>query len=65
MSEMVDAALRYARRGWAVSPCKPGSKESATMHGVYDARFASSIELSTLAEHRQSGNSWPARCGRS
>jgi hypothetical protein len=37
MSEMVDAALRYARRGWAVFPCKPGSKEPATMHGVYDA----------------------------
>jgi len=37
MSEMLDAALRYARRGWSVFPCKPGSKEPATAHGVYDA----------------------------
>ena len=37
MSEMLDAALEYAGRGWAVFPCKPGSKEPATTHGVYDA----------------------------
>jgi hypothetical protein len=31
------AALDYARRGWPVFPCKPGSKEPATIHGFKDA----------------------------
>jgi hypothetical protein len=30
-------ALGYARRGWPVFPCKPGSKEPATPHGFKDA----------------------------
>ena len=37
MSEALDLAVRYAQRGWAVFPCKPGSKEPATAHGVHDA----------------------------
>lgn len=37
MTGNMDAALRYARRGWLVFPCKPGSKEPATAHGVHDA----------------------------
>jgi hypothetical protein len=34
---MLDAALRYARSGWPVFPCKPGSKEPDTRHGFKDA----------------------------
>lgn len=37
MSEYLDAAVRYARCGWPVFPCKPGSKEPATTHGFHDA----------------------------
>ena len=37
MSECCDAAVCYARRGWPVFPCKPGSKEPATAHGFHDA----------------------------
>lgn len=37
MSEYLDAAVRYARRGWPVFPCKPGSKEPAAAHGFRDA----------------------------
>jgi hypothetical protein len=37
MTDYLDAAVRYARRGWAVFPCKPGSKEPATVHGFHDA----------------------------
>jgi Bifunctional DNA primase/polymerase, N-terminal len=33
----LDAALRYAGYGWPVFPCKPGSKEPATIHGFHDA----------------------------
>lgn len=32
-----DAAVAYARRGWAVFALKPRSKEPATLHGVKDA----------------------------
>jgi hypothetical protein len=37
MNEYLDAAVRCARRGWPVFPCKPGSKEPATRHGFHDA----------------------------
>jgi Bifunctional DNA primase/polymerase, N-terminal len=37
VSANLDAALRFARRGWPVFPCKPGSKEPATSHGFHDA----------------------------
>lgn len=30
-------ALAYARQGWPVFPCRPGTKEPATRHGFYDA----------------------------
>jgi len=30
-------ALAYARQGWPVFPCRPGSKEPATRHGFKDA----------------------------
>lgn len=30
-------AIEYARRGWPVFPCRPGSKEPATRHGFRDA----------------------------
>ena len=30
-------ALAYARQGWPVFPCRPGSKEPATRHGFHDA----------------------------
>jgi hypothetical protein len=32
-----EAALAYARAGWPVFPCRPGSKEPATRNGFYDA----------------------------
>jgi Bifunctional DNA primase/polymerase, N-terminal len=31
------AALAYARAGWPVFPCRPGSKEPATRNGFHDA----------------------------
>ena len=34
---MMDYALMYAARGWAVFPCKPREKVPATAHGVLDA----------------------------
>ena len=36
MTELA-AALKYAADGWPVFPCKPGSKEPATLHGFKDA----------------------------
>src|SRR4051812_36375919 len=36
-SEFGRAALSYARRGWQVFPCLPGSKKPATLHGVHNA----------------------------
>jgi hypothetical protein len=36
-SDRQDAAVRYARAGWPVFPCKPDAKEPATRHGVLDA----------------------------
>jgi hypothetical protein len=30
-------ALEYARRGWPVFPCGPGTKKPATRHGFHDA----------------------------
>jgi hypothetical protein len=33
----VTSALAYARRGWPVFPCRPGTKEPATQHGFRDA----------------------------
>jgi bifunctional DNA primase/polymerase-like protein len=30
-------ALAYARRGWPLLPCQPGTKTPATRHGVHDA----------------------------
>ncbi len=32
-----EAAQAYARVGWPVFPCHPGSKEPATLHGFLDA----------------------------
>jgi len=34
---MINGALGYARRGWPVFPCQPGTKEPATRHGFRDA----------------------------
>jgi hypothetical protein len=35
--ERLEAALAYARTGWPVFPCRPGTKEPATRNGFYDA----------------------------
>ncbi len=37
MSEMLEAALGYARRGWPVFPCAPREKKPLTPHGCRDA----------------------------
>ena len=36
-SGMLQAALRYARRGWPVFPCAPGQKRPAVPHGLLEA----------------------------
>lgn len=36
-SPALAGAQAYARRGWPVFPCRPGSKEPATRHGHLDA----------------------------
>lgn len=36
-SELLQAALGYAARGWKVFPCAPCAKTPATAHGVLDA----------------------------
>jgi hypothetical protein len=35
--ERLETALAYARTGWPVFPCRPGTKEPATGNGFYDA----------------------------
>lgn len=37
MTECLDAALRYAKAGWKVFPCLPGSKHPATKKGFHNA----------------------------
>jgi hypothetical protein len=37
MNTILDAALAYARRGWAVHPIRAGGKEPASAHGFLDA----------------------------
>jgi hypothetical protein len=36
-TDTIGRALAYARYGWPVFPCQPGSKEPATRHGFRDA----------------------------
>jgi hypothetical protein len=48
------AAHQYADAGWPVMPCRPGSKEPATGHGLHDAS----------TEHRQIERWWSADPGR-
>jgi hypothetical protein len=37
MNGLLEAALRYAARGWAVFPVRPGGKTPITKHGLKDA----------------------------
>lgn len=37
LRDQVEAALGYARRGFAVFPCEPGGKKPLTAHGFQDA----------------------------
>ena len=37
IEDTLSRALAYARHGWPVFPCRPGSKEPATGHGFCDA----------------------------
>ena len=37
MSELAQAAIAYAQRGWPVFPCQPRAKVPLTTHGLHDA----------------------------
>lgn len=46
MNSLLDAALSYAARGWAVFPLKPGQKTPATPNGFKDA----SLDAATITQ---------------
>ena len=37
-NELLEAALKYAKMGWAVFPCSPDTKKPLTPHGCKDAK---------------------------
>ncbi len=51
MANLLEAALWYAKRGWAVFPCKPGAKASLTEHGFEDATTNKGIIRAWWAAH--------------
>ena len=50
MSDLMDAALRYASRGWSVFPCHPRSKVPATRNGLH----AGTTDISAVRGHWRS-----------
>jgi hypothetical protein len=51
VSARQDAAVRYARAGWPVFPCKPDAKEPQTIHGVLDAETDARMVTRFWARH--------------
>ena len=51
-ADRLGTAVRYARRGWPVFPCKPGSKVPATKHWFRDA-------TTDLAQIERLWGCWP------
>ena len=56
MSLLVESALQYAGRGWAVFPCQPRGKAPVTSNGFHaattDAAYQLMVAQRTRMQHR-------------
>jgi hypothetical protein len=52
-SELLEAAVGYTERGWAIFPCRPRRKKPLTAHGFHDASVSATVV-------REWWTAWPA-----